>query len=247
MSILDKPKKFIKIKNINKIAIVLIILGIGLGLLITAQWRTKTLRVSNSVTPYVSLAGTRDKLTLEQNNLKKQITELQGAIKDDQNKLKKQSQSKKQVEKVEKYKDLIGVTEKQGSGVTIKLDDSHTGIANTDSITHAADLRDIINLLWGAGAEAIAINGERIVQNTSIDCIVNTILINSSKTTAPFTISALGDDKRMMEELQKDDNLQDLRKRVKSDGVIFEINQAGNLVIPAFDGSFPIKYAKSMN
>ena len=240
----NHPKKFINLKNINKIAVILVILGIGMGLFITAQWRTKTLRASDDVIPYVSLVNTRDKLTSEQANLKKQISEFQEKIKDDQEKLKKQSQSKKAVEEVEQYKNNLGLTERSGDGVVITLDDSHSTPANSDSITHAADLRDIVNLLWGAGAEAISINGERIVVNTSIDCIVNTVLINNTKTTAPFTISAIGDQNKLSNALNDENNLKDIHKRATGEGLVFNVSQVKNIVISPFDGSFPIKYAK---
>jgi len=241
---INKSKKFILIKKINKVAIVLLILGIGSGFLITAQWRTKTLRVSNPVTPYVSLTDTRDKLTQEQNNYKKQIADLQNQIKDAQEQLKGQSQSKKKVEELEKYKEEVGLSEIKGEGAVITLDDSKGIIGTIDSITHAADLRDIINFLWGLGAKAISINGERVVYNTSIDCIVNTILINSTKTTAPFTISVIGDKNIIIPALTNEENLKDLHKRVKTEGIVFEVIEGRNILMPAYDGSFPIKFAK---
>jgi len=241
----NKPKKFIKIRKINRIVVVLVILGIGIGLLITAQWRTQTLRVSNPVTPYVALEDTRDNLTDEQYSFKGQITSLQSQIKDDQEKLKKYSQSKKKVEELELYKNQVGLTDKQGNGIVITLDDSKSqSIASVDSITHAADIRDIVNFAWSLGAEAISINGERIVLNTSIDCIVNTVLINSTKTSAPFTISIIGDQERLEKEFNNKDNLKDLHKRADTEGIIFEISPTRNIIIPAFDGSFPIKFAK---
>jgi uncharacterized protein YlxW (UPF0749 family) len=243
MSLLNNPKKFIEIKKINKVAVILVVLGIGLGLFITAQWRTKTLRVSNAVIPYVALQDTRNKLTENQKNLKKQITDLQNQIKDDQNKLKLQNKSKQKIEEVELYKEKVGLSELKGDGVTIVLDDSKVGMSNSDSITHAADLRDIVNFLWGLGAEAISINNERIVYSTSIDCIVNTVLINSTKTTAPFTISAIGESKRITDELNNENNLKDLHKRIRSDGIIFQVNIQKDITMPVFNGSFPIKFA----
>ena len=243
--LMNKPKKFVFPKKINKIAIVLVLIGIGIGLLFTAQWRTQTLRVSNPVTPYVALEDTRDDLTNEQNSLKDQITNLQKQIKDDQDNLKKYTQSKKKVEELELYKNQVGLTDKEGNGVVITLDDSKTTeIVSADSITHAADLRDIVNFAWSLGAEAISINGERVVLNTSIDCIVNTVLINSTKTSAPFTISVIGEQEKLEKEFKNEENLKDLHKRVISEGVIFEINSTRNIIIPSFDGSFPIKFAK---
>ncbi|OGD67864.1 hypothetical protein A3F08_01590 [Candidatus Berkelbacteria bacterium RIFCSPHIGHO2_12_FULL_36_9] len=237
-------KSFISLEKVNKVAIILLILGAGSGLLITAQWKTKNLRVSNPVFAYVALQDTRDKLTEEQSQMKNQIDSLQDEIKKDQEKLKAQNVSKKKVEEVEQYTEMVGLTEKQGKGVVITIDDSQTVEASIDSITHAADLRDLVNFLWSTGAEAIGINGERIVFNSSIDCIVNTILINSTKTTRPFTISVVGDQKRLLEGLQDENNLKDIYKRVKNEGMIFKITGLRNVIIPAYNGSFPIKFAK---
>lgn len=237
-------KKFFHFESINRIAIVLLILGIGSGLFITAQWRTKTLRVSDPVAPYVELTDTKGILTIQQIDYKKQISALQKQIKTDQEKLKSQNLSKNIVEQVEQYKDLIGLTEKNGSGVTIILDDAKNSIADVNSITHAADLRDSINFLWSIGADSIGINGERIVLNTSIDCIVNTVLINSTKTTAPFKISVIGDSNKLQSELNNQNNLKDIHKRVKSEGLIFNVETSRKITIPAFNGSLPIKYSK---
>lgn len=233
-------RNFIQLEKINKVAIILLILGIGAGFLITAQWRTKSLRVSNPVTPYVALADTREQLTQEQLDFKDQISSLQEEIKEDQSRLKQQTQSKKKIEELERYKEEVGLTEKKGKGVIITMDDSSLGLVTIDSITHAADLRDLVNFLWSLEAEAISINGERIIFNTSIDCIVNTILINSTKTTAPFIISVIGDQNKLLEQLNNKNNLKDIHKRVQSEGLIFQVSEARNLTIPAYDGSFPI-------
>lgn len=237
-------KRFIFPRSISKIAIVLVILGIGIGIFVTAQWKTKTLRVSNSVTPYVTLSETRDQLTRDQANLKKQILDLRSSVQSDQDKLKKQSQSKSKVEDLDKYKIQAGLTEKRGEGVVITMDDARTGLVNIDSITHAADLRDLVNFLWGIGAQAISINGERVVYDTSIDCIVNTILINSTKTTTPFSIFVIGDQNILKNNLDNENNLKDIHKRAKNEGLIFEVSKNKNITVPAYDGSFTVKFAK---
>lgn len=237
-------KKFINLGQFNKITLGLLILGVGIGLLVTTQWRTKPLRVSNPVTSYVSLKDTRDKLSVEQDGLKKQITSLQKDISQRQNELKKYQVAKKTVEEAEKLKEKTGLTEARGKGVIVKMNDSGRQDVNIDSITHAADLRDTVNFLWGIGAEDISINGERVVFTTSIDCIVNTILINNTKTTPPFEILALGDSKNISEQLENPNNLKDIKKRVKNEGLIFEIFPSKDLTINAYKGSFVTEHSK---
>lgn len=236
--------KKLHLEKFNRIAIILLIIGIGIGLLITAQWKTRPSRVSNPVAPYLSLRETRNNLTLEQENLKKEIKDRQSKIEEEQQKLKKYSSSRAQVEEIEKDRVLVGLTELKDSGVVITMDDSKTGLGTIDSITHAADLRDLVNFLWAQGAQAISINEERIVFPTSIDCIVNTILINSTKTTPPFTLKAIDNSDKIIEALNNENNLKDIHKRVKTEGLIFEVRKEKEITISAYDGSFTIEETK---
>ncbi|MHA1381971.1 MAG: DUF881 domain-containing protein [Candidatus Helarchaeota archaeon] len=229
------------LSKFNKSALGLLILGVGIGLLLTVQWKTPVTRVSNSITPYVSLRDTRDDLLKEQDELKERIKNLQKEITNNENELKKYSNNQNDIKEIEDYKKRIGLTELKGEGVIIKLDDSIENEINSDSIIHAADLRDIVNFLWSIGAEAISINGERIVYSTSIDCIVNTILINSTKTVPPFNIKVIGKSNNIYEQLNSVNNLKDIKKRVKNKGLIFEFRKEKNINIPIYDGSFVIE------
>ncbi len=231
----------------NRFSVALLIIGVGIGILVTAQWRTLPTRVSDSVVPYVTLQETRDNLVAEQDNYKKSIKDYQDKINDEQQKLKTYSANKTQVEELEKDQKTLGLTEAKGDGVIITLDDSKSELLTDSAITHAADLRDLVNFLFRFGATAISINGERIVFYTSIDCIVNTILINSTKTTPPFTVKAISDGAKIIEELNKEENLTDIHKRVKEEGLILSAKQENNIEVPAYTGSMNTKYVESVN
>jgi uncharacterized protein YlxW (UPF0749 family) len=124
--------------------------------------------------------------------------------------------------------------------VIIKIDDSPKTPATEDSIVHAADLRDIINLLWASGAEGIAVNDQRIVLGTAVDCIVNTILINNVRIAAPFQIEALGDQPKMSEAIQNANTVANLHLRQKNLGLVFTSNKNNDITLPIFNGSFDI-------
>ena len=71
---------------------------------------------------------------------------------------------------------LLGMTNLVGQGIEITLKDSNpVNIGPFDDISnyivHDADLRRIVNDLKNAGAEAISINGQRLVNSTAITCI----------------------------------------------------------------------------
>lgn len=226
-----------------QLPIILIVVGVAVGLFLTAQWKVPQVRNANPIAPFLALRDTRKDLVAEQLQLKRQIASLQKNI-DLESAQSKDSESANLIDKSQDLKNKIGLTEKIGSGIVVTLDDAPKGPGTIDNITHAADLRDIVNVLWINGAEAISINGERVVANTSIDCIINTIMINSTKTTPPFTILAVGDSYKLEKALRENATLADLWKRVKNDGVIFNVSTSWRVKIPAFNGSFILHYAK---
>lgn len=233
------------IKPFTKLSILLLLTGLALGLFLTSQWRAKPSRITSPLLPYTSLKETQEILQSENISLKKQIGELQKQVTQNQEILKRaRVGSTSSLEELERLKILIALTSLKGEGVNIALADSTTS-ATSDTIVHAADLRDLINLLWASGASGIAINNQRISAFTSIDCIVNTILINNSRLTSPFTIAVIGNQKRLVEVLNDPTFLYDLYRRKKL-GLIFSVEPAKDLNLPAFDGSYVIQFAKTL-
>lgn len=105
--------------------------------------------------------------------------------------------SKENSEKIKKNKMLLGLTDVVGEGVVITAEDGQVN-GMTDNINisqyliHDTDLIEIVSELKNAGAEAISINDQRIVNMTSITCAGNVISINGQKVSSPFIIKAIG-------------------------------------------------------
>lgn len=235
-------KSIIKHIHFSKISFVLLVIGIAIGMFVTAQWRTLPKRATDPVVSYSSLTQTKKKLVEENERLKDQINRLNEQSTEAQNTLKLYTDLKSKVEKVQEDEKEVGLTELDGEGIVVTLDDAKNSEVSSQSITHAADLRDIINLLWGNSAKAIEVNNERIVFNTSIDCIVNTILINSTRTTPPFTIKVLGDSDTLINSLNDSNKLSDIKKRVVTEGLVFTTEKNDNINIKPYDGSIKLDY-----
>jgi uncharacterized protein YlxW (UPF0749 family) len=78
-----------------------------------------------------------------------------------------------------------------GPGVRITVDDEPEG--DPDGRVRATDLRTLVNGLWEAGAEAIAVNGRRL---TGLSAIVNSdiaIQVNKGPLSPPYVVQAIGD------------------------------------------------------
>lgn len=85
-----------------------------------------------------------------------------------------------------------------GRGVVVTMNDSSTASQGAQAdinayLVHAEDLLSVINELNVAGAEAVSINGQRIIGTSSIRCAGSIVNVNGVKIAAPFVIHAIGD------------------------------------------------------
>jgi len=218
----------------------ILILSVGFGILISAQLRSIPDRISNPITPYISLRDTKTDLETEQAQLKNEIKRLLIEIADVQTEKAGIVLSKEESRALNYKRAQSGLTKLNGPGIIVVLDDSKGNLTGEDAIIHAADLRDVIHLLWSGGAEGIAVNNQRVVASTAIDCIVNTILINNVRIAAPFQIEAIGDGGRLYDELRANSLLSDLRKRETNAGIVFDSSRNSDITLPAYDGLFDI-------
>lgn len=160
------------------------------------------------------------------------------------------SSAKEMEEELKAANLLLGLTEVTGSGVVVTLNDNQNvtsdNIGVYDNISryliHDEDLRTIVNELKNAGAEAISINGQRIVGTTAITCDGNVILINGEKIGAPFQIKAIGFQERFTGALLRPGGYMEI---LKNDGVVTSVEKQDKIVIPKYSGILDSKAIKS--
>jgi uncharacterized protein YlxW (UPF0749 family) len=87
---------------------------------------------------------------------------------------------------------VTGADPATGPGVRIVVDDNPE--ADTDrQVVLDQDLQVLVNGLWSAGAEAVAINGQRVTNLTSIRTAGEAVTVNLRSLSRPYTVTALGD------------------------------------------------------
>lgn len=87
--------------------------------------------------------------------------------------------SSQKEEQITLNNNILGITNLEGQGIEMTITDDPNATKETIGalddiayhIIHDADLRAIVNELKNAGAEAISINGQRLVNTTAITCI----------------------------------------------------------------------------
>jgi uncharacterized protein YlxW (UPF0749 family) len=85
----------------------------------------------------------------------------------------------------------VGAVAVEGPGVRVTVNDAASG---TDEGTVLdTDLQLLVNGLWEAGAEAIAINGQRLTTLTAIRTAGQAITVNFRSLSPPYVVSAIGD------------------------------------------------------
>jgi uncharacterized protein YlxW (UPF0749 family) len=129
----------------------------------------------------------------EVSSLREENTKLQNAIAGNS------KSSKLLNESLQQSKRFAGLTDVEGPGVTITLRDGENKDQFTlDRIIHDVDVLRVVNELWSAGAEAVEVNGHRIVGTTSIRCVGPVINIDDVRIASPVSIRAIGDTKTLV-------------------------------------------------
>ena len=146
--------------------------------------------------------------------------------------------SKLMQNELEQINTTMGLTEVEGQGIVITLESKET-IAQIS----ASDLLIIVNSLKFAGAEAISINDERVVNTTDIVDISNGafIKVNGQRILEPYIIRVIGNQSHMESAVTgKGGRVEELQTL----GHIATIEKDNNIKIKKYNGTIDTKYMK---
>jgi uncharacterized protein YlxW (UPF0749 family) len=224
---------------------------LALGFLIAAQLAAEGPRIRYTTQERSPLVETALGLQTQQEQLKQQILDLRGQVKglEDQGQgtTAQQRELNASLQQARIEAGLIPLT---GTGIVLRLADSTQPIpANgnpTDYSVTARDIRTVVAELWLAGAEAIAVNGERVVATTGVLDIGGTILVNSAYLAPPYQVSALGPTD-MLDQLGLSQGWIDfIQTRRGRFGVDVSFAEPPTVDIPAFAGSLNLRESRAV-
>ena len=133
-------------------------------------------------------------------------------------------------------KQKFGLTNIEGEGITVTLTD------NDERVYDYKDLLSLVNELRAAGAKAISINNQRIVNMSDIANVnYRYIIINKSRTTSPYTVKAIGDKIYLKSALTIKNGYMDLKQK---DGYEISIQEKSNIKINKYSEKVNLKYIK---
>ena len=140
---------------------------------------------------------------------------------------------------------LAGITPVRGPGLIITLSDSKRSPVHGDDptlfIIHDEDILELVNVLRAAGAEALSVNGERLLASTEIHCAGPAISINNTRVAAPFEITAIGNPATMESSLRMRGGIVETLGYF---GMEIAITQHTTLEVPGFTRPLRFEWAK---
>ncbi len=230
--------------------IAILLVGLTLGLLLSLAWHPKP-GISVRATGQQSgrVWSTIQHLEAEQQELKTTLSELRQELTERQQAAAAHPDRLQALDaELDRQQLLVGLTPIQGPGVIVVLDDSDVqiplGADPNTYIIHEYDLRDIVNLLWMAGSEAVAVNSERMVNQSSVYCVGSTVMVNNTRLSPPYFIRAIGNPRVLQDYLRNPSYLTNLKEKRRLYGLRFEVTAVPNVTLPAYSGGFLVKYAR---
>ena len=145
---------------------------------------------------------------------------------------------------LEQMEITAGLTDVDGPGVTVVLEDSTQANVTGDEadyLIHDNDILSVINELRSAGAEAISLNGERILATSEVRCTGAVVTVNGRRYAAPYVIFAIGDPDTLYSALTMRNGVVDILSQW---GITVRVTASDQLLIPAYSGTVDYKYAK---
>ena len=222
---------------------------IGLAL----AWQLKGPRASPPIgytpgDPRDRIVNTIEQLETEQSALKSEIARLRAELASFQFQAAANTDRLQRLnEELDAQRAAAGLTAVRGPGIAVTLDDGSVRNMPASSdpnayLVHEFDVRDVINVLWLAGAEAVAVNDERVVGNTSVYCVGSTVMVNATRLSPPYVIRAIGEPGVLMETLRNPSYLSSLRQKAERYGIKFQVTQVSKMTLPAYIGSFSVRH-----
>ena len=144
-----------------------------------------------------------------------------------------------------------GLTAVKGPSLSVSLDDAPrlpdgsrpAGATPNDLVVHQQDVQSVINALWMGGAEAMTVQGVRVISTSAVRCVGNVLLLHDAVYPPPYVITAVGDVDRMRVSLQADIQVDLFRQASAAWGLGYLVNAEDTTTLPAYDGPLALQHA----
>jgi uncharacterized protein YlxW (UPF0749 family) len=233
-----------RLRGLPSVQVTLSIALLVLGFLIAAQIAAEGPRIRYSTEERSPLIETALGLQAQQDALKADILRLREQIG------QLEAQDPGAAESLRRlYADLeqarlaAGLIAISGPGLAFRFQDGTPG-TGVDALVSAQDVRVLVQELWLAGAEGIAVNGERVAATSAIIDIGGSILVNSAYLAPPYTITAVGPPDLYDRMQGSVAFVEFVQGRIERSGMSLSVAQLQSVDLPAFAGTVNLRFAE---
>ncbi|HSN44229.1 MAG TPA: DUF881 domain-containing protein [Propionibacteriaceae bacterium] len=136
---------------------------------------------------------------------------------------------------------VAGLSDVVGPAVKVVLTDAPLsvkppGVDEDVLVVHQQDIQLVANVLWASGAEAMTIQGQRVVSSTGIKCVGNTVVLHGVPYAPPYEITAIGNVPTMLQGIEESPGVAIYQQYVKAYSLGWSQQVLAQVRLPAFDG-----------
>ena len=139
-----------------------------------------------------------------------------------------------------RYEVIAGFTPVTGGGAVVTLTDAKNPTTDDADVSRVldSDVQEAVNGLWEAGAEAIAVNSQRLTSRSAIRSAAGAILVNYRPLQPPYVVDAIGPPD-LAQTFKQTASAQALSSVARRFGIGFDTGSADDLRLPAATVSLP--------
>ncbi|GAA4429601.1 DUF881 domain-containing protein [Georgenia halophila] len=145
----------------------------------------------------------------------------------------------------------VGLEAVHGPGLEVQLwdappipEDDQGAFAPDALVVHQQDIEAVMNALWAGGAEAMSIQGHRVVSTTGVRCVGNVLHIAGRTYSPPYVIRAIGDQDSLQRGLDAAAGVQVYLQYVEAVGLGWSVTEEEDIELPAYTGPLALQHAE---
>jgi uncharacterized protein YlxW (UPF0749 family) len=145
---------------------------------------------------------------------------------------------------------IAALTPVLGPGLTVTLDDapitvSPDGVEPDYLVVHQQDIQAVVNAMWHGGAEAMTIQGQRVIATTGVKCVGNTVVLHGIPYAPPYVITAIGNIDAMKAVLGQSELIRIYKQYVEAYGLVYKERTQQRVQLPGYQGSLELQSANA--
>jgi len=154
--------------------------------------------------------------------------------------------------KVKKLEPSAGLTALKGPGLRVTLTDAPRtvdahGVDPNLLVVHQQDIQAFVNALWAGGAEAVTLQGQRLISTTGIKCVGNTVVLDGVPYSPPYVIEAIGNTATMNLSVSTSPETVNYADYVGKFQLGLVVEAISKITAKAYAGAVSLRYAQVPN